>query len=108
MSGRRRSWWRRKGEARRSGQTGRRARRRVACVDFGIANVYTIAIQPVMPPSVTGFDWDEGNWPKCAKHGVSKSDIEHALSNTPMVRPDLTGRGEPRLNAIGRNAMGRH
>lgn len=23
-----------------------------------------------------GFEWDDGNWPKCGKHGVSKSDIE--------------------------------
>ena len=28
---------------------------------------------------VDGPDWDEGNWPKCAKHGVSKQDIEIAL-----------------------------
>ncbi|MDO8359142.1 MAG: BrnT family toxin [Devosia sp.] len=26
-----------------------------------------------------GFDWDEGNWPKCAKHGVSREEIEAAL-----------------------------
>jgi uncharacterized DUF497 family protein len=23
-----------------------------------------------------GFDWDDGNWPKCGKHGVSKDEIE--------------------------------
>ena len=58
--------------------------------------------------TITGFDWDEGNWPKCAKHGVSKADIEHVLQNQPMVRPDRTGGGEPRFNAIGRGAGGRY
>jgi hypothetical protein len=23
-----------------------------------------------------GFYWDDGNWPKCGKHGVSKRTIE--------------------------------
>jgi uncharacterized DUF497 family protein len=27
-----------------------------------------------------GFDWDDGNWPKCGKHGVSKEEIEEVLS----------------------------
>jgi uncharacterized DUF497 family protein len=25
---------------------------------------------------VAGFDWDDGNWPKCGKHGVSRKEIE--------------------------------
>ena len=57
---------------------------------------------------IAAFDWDDGNWPKCGKHGVSKADIEHALSHEPMVRPDRTEGGEPRFNAIGPNASGRH
>ena len=61
-----------------------------------------------MPEAITGFDWDDGNWPKCAKHGVSKTDIEHALRHGPMVRPDRTERPEQRFNAIGRNAAGRY
>lgn len=28
-----------------------------------------------------GFEWDEGNWPKCGKHGVGKHEIEAALLN---------------------------
>ena len=23
-----------------------------------------------------GFEWDEGNWPKCGKHGVTREEIE--------------------------------
>jgi uncharacterized DUF497 family protein len=26
-----------------------------------------------------GFDWDDGNWPKCGKHGVGKEEIEAML-----------------------------
>ena len=61
-----------------------------------------------MAQAVTGFDRDEGNWPKCAKHGVSRADIEYVLDHEPMVRPDRAGRAEPRFNAIGRNSAGRH
>ena len=32
------------------------------------------------------FDWDEGNWPKCGKHGLSKDEIEFALNNVRLVR----------------------
>lgn len=35
-----------------------------------------------------GFDWDAGNWPKCAKHGVSKEDIEAVLRNARFVVDD--------------------
>jgi hypothetical protein len=61
-----------------------------------------------MDGAVAGFQWDDGNWPKCAKHGVSKDEIEHVLRGEAMVRPDRTGRGEPRFNAIGRNPAGRY
>ena len=61
-----------------------------------------------MTTVISGFDWDDGNWPKCAKHGVSKAEIEYVLRHEPMVRPDRTGSNEPRLNAIGRNAAGRY
>jgi len=60
-----------------------------------------------MTEAISGFDWDAANWPKCAKHGVSKAEIEAVLNHEPMVRPDRTNRGEPRFNAIGRNAAGR-
>ena len=56
-----------------------------------------------------GFEWDEGNWPRCAKHGVSKDEIEFALLNTPMVMPDRSPvTHETRFNAVGRTARGRH
>ena len=56
---------------------------------------------------VAGFDWDEGNWPKCGKHGVPKTDIEAVFLNAPSVmaypHPD-----EPRMRAIGKTPSGRH
>ena len=61
-----------------------------------------------MNEPISGFDWDEGNWPKCAKHGVSKAEIEYVLSGKPRVRPDRTGSSEPRQIAIGRNAEDRY
>jgi uncharacterized protein len=36
----------------------------------------------------SGFDWDEGNWPKCAKHGVSKAEVEDVFRFAPLVLPD--------------------
>ena len=61
-----------------------------------------------MTKAIAGFDRDDGNWPKCAKHGVSKAEIENILSHEPKVLPDRTGRGEMRFNAIRRNAAGRY
>ena len=50
-----------------------------------------------------GFDWDDGNWPKCGKHGVSREEIEAAFSRSdfeyyPAVAPDQI---EKRWIAIG-------
>jgi uncharacterized protein len=56
---------------------------------------------------IVGFDWDEGNWPKCAKHGVSRAEIEEVLLNTPAVMPDPHP-DEPRMRAIGKTAAGRY
>lgn len=48
------------------------------------------------------FDWDDGNWPKCNKHGLNKNDIEYIFKNNPAVfdnpNHSLT---EQRLKAIG-------
>ena len=56
-----------------------------------------------------GFDWDEGNWPKCAKHGVSKAEIEAILSTGPIVLPDRSHRvEETRYNAVGVTNAGRY
>ncbi|MEJ7138239.1 BrnT family toxin [Amphibiibacter pelophylacis] len=56
---------------------------------------------------VAGFDWDDGNWPKCGKHGVSREEIEQVLSGAPQVMPDPNP-AEPRLRAIGQTLEGRH
>jgi len=56
---------------------------------------------------IVGFDWDEGNWPKCATHGVSREEIEEVLLNTPAVMPDPHP-DEPRMRAIGKTAAGRY
>ena len=58
---------------------------------------------------VDGFDRDDGNWPKCGKHGVSKAEVEFVLRGVPAVRPDRAPQdSETRFNAVGRNADGRH
>ena len=54
-----------------------------------------------------GFDWDEGNWPKCGKHGVSRDEIEQVLLGAPSVMPDPHP-DEPRMRAIGKTAIGRY
>ena len=56
---------------------------------------------------ISGFDWDDGNWPKCGKHGVTREEIEHVLLGTPAVMPDPHP-NEPRMRAIGRTATGRY
>jgi uncharacterized DUF497 family protein len=56
---------------------------------------------------IAGFEWDEGNWPKCGKHGVSREDIEAVLLGTPAVMPDPHP-GEPRMSAIGTTAAVRY
>jgi uncharacterized DUF497 family protein len=52
-----------------------------------------------------GFDWDDGNWPKCGRHGVSKEEIEDVLSaedtrTFPDVSHSLT---EDREIAVGQS-----
>ena len=56
---------------------------------------------------LAGFDWDEGNWPKCGKHGVSREEIEQVLLNSPAVMPD-PHQNEPRMRAIGKTDAERH
>lgn len=51
------------------------------------------------------FDWDSGNWPKCAKHGVSREQIERLfLEGQARVAPDVkhTTPTESRHIAAGR------
>lgn len=54
-----------------------------------------------------GFDWDDGNWPKCGKHGVSRGEIEQVLMGEPAVMADPHP-DEPRMRAIGRTEAGRY
>ena len=55
----------------------------------------------------SGFEWDEGNWPKCGKHGVTREEIEHLFSSA-RVAPDLMhSQQETRYIAVGRNQSGR-
>lgn len=62
-----------------------------------------------MRSKVAGFEWDEGNWPKCGKHGVSKAEIEDVLSGKPLVLSDRYSQDvEARFNAVGKNEDGRH
>lgn len=56
---------------------------------------------------VQGFDWDEGNWPKCSKHGLTKQEIEEVLLGAPAVMPDPSPE-ELRMRAIGKTAAGRY
>ncbi len=56
---------------------------------------------------IAGFDWDDGNWPKCDKHGVSRAEIEQVLLGEPAVMADPHP-GEPRMRAIGRTEAGRY
>jgi uncharacterized protein len=52
--------------------------------------------------TISGFDWDSGNWPKCGKHGVSKAEIESVFENHPQsyLDPDHS-EFEQRYRAIG-------
>jgi uncharacterized DUF497 family protein len=57
---------------------------------------------------VAGFDWDDGNWPKCGKHGVARHEIEQLFAGMVSVIPAPARSGsEQRLIAIGLNSAGR-
>lgn len=56
----------------------------------------------------SGFDWDDGNWPKCGKHGVLKAEIESLFDNEPGIYADAGHSDEEqRLRAIGPTYEGR-
>lgn len=56
---------------------------------------------------IAGFDWDAGNWPKCGKHGVSRTEIEEVFTGIPAVLADPFPE-EARMRAIGKSAAGRY
>ncbi|HTY48269.1 MAG TPA: BrnT family toxin [Steroidobacteraceae bacterium] len=58
---------------------------------------------------ITGFDWDDGNAGKNAKHDVSNAEAEQVFFNTPvLVAPDgKHSQQEPRMHALGVTNEGR-
>ena len=60
-----------------------------------------------MAIKISGFDWDNGNWPKCGKHGVRQAEIEEIFESSPSVLPD-PHQDEPRIRAIGKTREGRY
>jgi uncharacterized DUF497 family protein len=56
---------------------------------------------------ITGFDWDDGNWLKCGRHGVAHQEIEYILMHDPTVMPDPNP-DDPRMRAIGKTEVGRY
>lgn len=55
---------------------------------------------------VAAFDWDEGNWPKCGKHGLTQGEIEEVFRNDPMTDIDPSV-AERRFRAVGKTNAGR-
>ena len=56
---------------------------------------------------ITDFDRDDGNWPKCGKHGLTKEEIEAVFRSGPHVFGDPSIE-EQRKRAIGVTSTGRH
>lgn len=55
-----------------------------------------------------GFDWDDGNWPKSARHGLTKTEIEDVFARGVVVFDDPNSSGpERRYRGIGENVDGR-
>ena len=58
---------------------------------------------------IVAFDWDEGNWPKCSKHGLTKDDVEAVFGGSPLILPRRIAAGsELRQYAVGRNSEDRY
>jgi hypothetical protein len=54
------------------------------------------------------FDWDDGNIAKCAKHGLTRAEIEWCLQNAALVADDVSHSAEEdRFIALGRTLAGR-
>ena len=70
-------------------------------VEFVCTNVHTISMK------IAGIEWDNGNWPKCGKHDVSKAEIEYVLQNIQFLMPDPHP-DEGRYFTAGQAPTGRH
>lgn len=55
---------------------------------------------------IAGIDWDDGNWPKCGKHGVGRGEIDHALRHMTFRIPDPNA-SEQRYRTASRAPDGR-
>jgi uncharacterized DUF497 family protein len=53
---------------------------------------------------IVGFNWDDGNARKNAKHGVSMAEAEQVFFNSPLLilEDAAHSQGEPRLHALGK------
>jgi uncharacterized DUF497 family protein len=59
--------------------------------------------------NIIGFSWDEGNYTKCQKHGVSLEEIEALFQTKPLLFADIKHSfQEERFFAIGKSCKGRH
>jgi uncharacterized protein len=57
---------------------------------------------------ISGFDWDDANYAKCQKHGVSIAVIEHLFLSGVTIYPDPAhSQTEERFLAIGQSSAGR-
>lgn len=56
---------------------------------------------------IQGVEWDDGNWPKCGKHDVSQSEIEHVLRYM-AIRIRDPNPNEKRFRTAGPTLSGRH
>lgn len=55
-----------------------------------------------MRTGIAGFDWDDGNRNKCAKHGISPDEIEAVFRFPHRLAPDIAhSDAETRFLAIG-------
>lgn len=62
-----------------------------------------------MSELIAGFNWDEGNLPKCQRHGVTVGEIEAVFQGPMRVLPDPAhSAAETRYLGIGRSTSGRH
>jgi len=58
---------------------------------------------------VVALDWDEGNWPKCGKHGLTKEDVQAVFAGSPVIFPGrISATSELRRYAVGRNSEDRY
>ena len=57
---------------------------------------------------IAGFEWDNGNWPKCGRHGLIREEIEAVFEGAAGVYPDPAhSREQERMLAIGTTRAGR-